>query len=72
MSADPCVSEGYRYTYSEVAHHTGLSGLGGLAAGSRGRGSLVLGIGSLAGGGFSGLRHDEVQRVWEEEQSRAE
>lgn len=39
--------------------HAGLSGLGGLAGGGGGRGTLVLGISALAGGGLGGLRHGE-------------
>lgn len=42
-----------------VGSHAGLSGLGGLAGGSWGWGSLVLGISALAGGGLGSLRHGE-------------
>lgn len=45
-------------THSEGSH-AGLAGLGGLAGGSGGWGSLVLGIGALAGGGLGSLRHGE-------------
>lgn len=42
-----------------VGSHARLAGLGGLAGGSGGWGSLVLGIGALAGGGLGSLRHGE-------------
>lgn len=45
-------------THSEVSD-AGFSSLSGLASGSRGRGSLVLDISALAGGGLGGLRHGE-------------
>lgn len=45
-------------THSEGSNAR-LAGLGGLAGGSWSWGSLVLGIGALAGGGLGGLRHGE-------------
>lgn len=42
-----------------VGSHARLAGLGGLAGGSWGWGSLVLGISALAGGGLGSLRHGE-------------
>lgn len=42
-----------------VGSHARLAGLGGLAGGSWSGGSLVLGIGALAGGGLGSLRHGE-------------
>lgn len=42
-----------------VGSHAGLAGLGGLAGGSWSWGTLVLGIGALAGGGLGSLRHGE-------------
>lgn len=48
-------------THSEGSHAR-LAGLGGLAGGSGSWGTLVLGIGALAGGGLGGLRHGEGLR----------
>lgn len=45
-------------THFEVSHAR-VSGLGGLAGGSGGGASLVLGISALTGGGLGGLRHGE-------------
>lgn len=42
-----------------VGSHARLAGLGSLAGGSWSGGSLVLGIGALAGGGLGSLRHGE-------------
>jgi len=42
-----------------VGSHARVAALGGLAGGSGGWGTLVLGISALAGGGLGGLRHGE-------------
>lgn len=42
-----------------VGSHARLSSLGDLAGGSVCRGSLVLGVSALAGGGLGSLRHGE-------------
>lgn len=57
-------------TYSVVTHESGVSGLGSLAGGGRGRSSLVLGVSALVGSGLGGLRHGEgvQERLWEKEQ----
>lgn len=51
-------------TYSVVAHSS-ISSLGGLARCRRGRGTLILGISALAGGGLS-LRHVDgvLESLW--------
>lgn len=63
-------------THSEGSHAR-LAGLGGLAGGSGSWGSLVLGIGALAGGGLGGLRHGEGLQEgpgvrWRETRGRTE